>query len=551
MKSLAALFSEPGSKLLPGCVVIAVVVILSCASYVGNLGLYSDDWAIVGAFANAENNSLTALLSAVFPHTAARPVQSLYLAVLFRLFEANPVGYHTINHVVLLLTALLFYVCLRKLHVPQFLALAWPLVFATLPHYSTDRFWIAAFQANLSMLLYFLSLFAALSTGSGASHALFWRILSVIAMAASVMAYELTAPLFLLNPLLEAANRVSFRVPEIRRALKNAVTPWAATIAVIALAVLYKAALSDRATVDQPYWPYFQWLAGESLAVNFVGFGLYLPEKVVVILMQLSNRASLANSFGGGVAAGLGVFFASASQPLDIVRRKNWFLLAVAGVGLNQFAYLVFLFSSYIAFAETGISNRTAIAAALGVALSFVGTAGWIASCLPHREIRRICFSLAVAFLCFSGILINTTVASYWVDARYQQNRVIEAVRNQFPQIQSGTTLLIDGMCLYTGPGIVFETDWDVSGMLRLYYRDTTLVGNVVKSTTVVSPDGISTPMYGSITRYGYANTLLIYHVGQGIVHTLSDLQVARRHFETVPRPECAEGVEGFGTPIF
>jgi MFS family permease len=68
----------------------------------------------------------------------------ILLIGLYSLFQLEPLGYHVVNIAVLAATAVLFYLSLRRLGIPRFLTLTIPLVFALLPHYSTDRFWIGS-----------------------------------------------------------------------------------------------------------------------------------------------------------------------------------------------------------------------------------------------------------------------------------------------------------------------------------------------------------------------------------------------------------------------
>lgn len=98
---------------------------------------------------------------------------------------------------------LLFYITLRELGQPRLLTLTVPLVYVLLPHYSTDRFWIAAFQANLSIALYFLSLYADLRVlQAQAARMWTWKLLSIACLLGSTLAYEVVLPLFLLNVVL-------------------------------------------------------------------------------------------------------------------------------------------------------------------------------------------------------------------------------------------------------------------------------------------------------------------------------------------------------------
>ena len=118
-----------------------------------------------------------------------------------RIAVISPLGYHLANAAVLLCSTVLLYLVARELQKSRAIALAVAVVYALLPHYSTARFWIAAYQAPLSIALYFLSLYAELrAVPSPRTWA--WRLLAVLSLVASGLAYEVALPLFLLNPLL-------------------------------------------------------------------------------------------------------------------------------------------------------------------------------------------------------------------------------------------------------------------------------------------------------------------------------------------------------------
>ena len=164
---------------------LAVVVLLSCAPYVGGLGLYSDDWAFMAVFDQAGGDSFAQLVAAILPvEMATRPLQAIELSALYGLFGSDPLGYHVFNALVLATAVVLFHLSLRRLGFARVLALLIPLIFGLLPNYSTDRVWIAVFQANAAMALYFLSLFADLRfAASPGARAWLWKALAASALA--------------------------------------------------------------------------------------------------------------------------------------------------------------------------------------------------------------------------------------------------------------------------------------------------------------------------------------------------------------------------------
>src|SRR5205807_660614 len=114
-------------------------------------------------FSLSRNQSIVYLYRvATTPNTFMRPMQNLYDTILFWLFGTNSLGYQIVNALVFVSIIILFYLIMRQLQIPRIISIAVPLVYALLPNYSTDRFWYAAFQVNLSMLLFFLSTYAGL-----------------------------------------------------------------------------------------------------------------------------------------------------------------------------------------------------------------------------------------------------------------------------------------------------------------------------------------------------------------------------------------------------
>lgn len=549
---------------LQDCLFLGIIVLLSLVLYVKDLGLYSDDWHFLGLLSNASDQSLFGLIGSVFPDTRLRPMQTLYVAGLYWLFGPHPLGYHVVNAMVFTLTIILLYLSLSELIRSRLLTIALPLVYSLLPHYSTDRFWYIAFVANLSMGLYFLSLYADLRVLRAQKASVFrWRLLSIFGLLCSALAYEVILPLFLLNPLLVWWRAQTLRETASRRPLLRTVLgePLAINVLVIALVAAYKILITRSGVsgfvhnfvIYGDYSSHLLRLATGAIGVNFGSYGLGLPIKIWRVLRLYPNPKILAGSVLTGLIIFVYLYRAISRPPSDLPEEADYFKLM--GVGLIVFVsgYAIFLTNSNVAFATAGISNRVVVAAALGVAMLFVAGIGWFSWVLPSQQVRRIAFCLLVALLCSGGFLLNNTIASFWITASRQQREIIAAVRQKFSTLPPDTTLILDGVCPYTGPGIVFECYWDVSGMLRTYYHDSSIRGDVAKRNLQVSEQGLDTRIYGERKIYPYCNQLFVFNVGQNEVYGLKDAEAARLYFQnTSPgRDNCADGSEGEGTPIF
>jgi hypothetical protein len=115
------------------------------------------------------------------------------------------------------------------------------------------------------------------------------------------------------------------------------------------------------------------------------------------------------------------------------------------------------------------------------------------------------------------------------------------------------TTLLLAGICSYHGPAIVFESDWDLSGALRLHYGDRTISADVLRPGSYRIEDyGIITILYEGEDEYDFAPNLLLYDFQRKVVEPLLSKDDMRRAggggaLDTA----CPPGIEGVGTRVF
>jgi hypothetical protein len=553
------------SVALKDCLFLGTVVLLSLVLYLKNLGFYSDDWHFIGLLSNASDQSLFGLVESVFPDTRLRPVQTLYVAGLYWLFGSDPIGYHMVNASVFTLMIALFYLSLNELIRVRLLMVTLPLVYSLLPHYSTDRFWYIAFVANLSIASYFLSLYSDLRALRAQRKALLgWRLLSICGLLCSGLSYEVTVPLFLLNPVLTwgRARRIHTSLSTTELILKVVRVPLLVNVTVIALMAAYKILITrsvtsgfvHNLTVYGEYGSHILRVAIGAIGINFGSYGIGLPLMAWRALRLYTDPTILAVGLVIGMLVFAYLYRTGWPRGVFFSTEVAYFRLMALGIVVLVLGYAIFLTNSQVGFTTTGIKNRTAIASAIGVAVSFVATIGWISWLLPTLRLRRTSFSLMISLLCVGGFLLNNAIAMFWTDASHQQKAVIDAVRREFPVLAPDTTLILDGVCPYAGPGIVFECYWDVGGMLKTYYHDTTLQGDIVKRNIRIEEEGLYTFIYGDQKLYPYGEKLVLFHLGQNRVYQLKDVDSARRYFQVLHpdyETRCAEGSEGYGTEIF
>jgi hypothetical protein len=207
-----------------------------------------------------------------------------------------------------------------------------------------------------------------------------------------------------------------------------------------------------------------------------------------------------------------------------------------------------------VGFSLTGQINRTAMAAALGVALSLVGGLAWASSFLRSQQARTLSFCVLVSLFAASGILINNTIASFWVSAYREQQQILADIRQTFPALPVGTTFILDGVCPYVGPGSVFEAPYDLAGALGIHYQDAALRADVVRPNLEIREEGLATSYYGRDHLYSYGR-LLIYNVQYKVSSQLTDREAAESYFRRF-NPDWGHacpgtGPEGYGVRIF
>jgi hypothetical protein len=119
-------------------------------------------------------------------------------------------------------------------------------------------------------------------------------------------------------------------------------------------------------------------------------------------------------------------------------------------------------------------------------------------------------------------------------------------IQQALPELASGSTVILDGVCPYLGPAIVFESSWDLAGALRGAYQDRSLRADVTTSQLSIDDDGLRTRIYSVSQFYPYGRDLLIYDDRRRTVVQVTDRNVARAYLSDQVR--CPEGNPGQGT---
>jgi hypothetical protein len=517
-----------------------------------DLGFYSDDWWFLNILASAKSQSFIGLARTVLEHEnfTVRPVQGLQLSSLYWLFGMNPLGYHIVNALTIALGITLFHLGLNRLKLQRVIAVGVPLVYALLPHYSTTRFWLSSFGANLSILFLFLNLYAGLryiSVKNGSAQKKWlWLFVSSFSTLACILTYELAMPLFSVNLFIFWAEFKRETNPKLRF---NVDALLVCNVLLLMGGIAYKFLLSERTGgFVGSYTSHVARVIRATIANDYWTYGVKIPVLMWKILKSYYNSRLL---FTAAILSSVSFVYLFKIKGA-FLKPHVWLKIVAVGIVVYFGGYAVFLTTKNFQISSTGLSNRIAVAAAIGVAICFVSGAGLLCSFIKNGRVRNAVFSLVLAGLVFCGYIINCTISRFYADSYVQQQAVLDSIYTYVPELNKDNTLILDGMCPYVGPVPVFDCSWDLSGALSLHYK------NAIKAdvrTQRMSHDakGITTWIYGKKGFYPYNKDLVIYNFKTKRTYRLSGFEEARTYFSAISPglDECANGLEGEGLKIF
>jgi hypothetical protein len=542
---------------------LVFVVAATFSPYIAGLGFYSDDWAFLSVLSNSDDQSILGLVHQQFASNdairiQARPTQIAYQAVLYRTFGLEPLGYHLFNAAVFAAIAILGYQVLRELRLPRVVALSFPVLFVTLPNYSTDRFWFAAFHYGVSLAFFLLSLLAGLRATRAAGRAKAgWIFISVLAVVISALGNETILPLFPFSLLLiQIHTRLRFG-----EGLSTRLGPLGALalvcghVLVLASVLVYKLNTAEFFGTRESVLLHLRRLAFGSSITNAGSYGVGLPYAA-----WWGSKHVQPWVLGVGILLGVVVFayllrVADArGEPVSVrSARRPWKLLCLAGIVVFVLGYSVFLTTSRVIFTSTGIGNRVAMMPSVGVAAILVGAVGLVSTMLRTPSGRRACFAGLVAVLCFLGFVTTSALGSYWQRAWIEEQAVLTDIDRQLPTLEPHTSLVVHGVCPYRGPAIVFESNWDLAGALQTKHHDLSLTADLTGRMTI-KEQGLSFSLYGGWSWLRpYGEDLLLYDRDRDVTLRLLNARTALRYFGTrdpsIPS-RCPDGSPGRGEVI-
>ena len=460
---------------------LALVSTLPAVFYVSSLGFYLDDYYELEVMSNSHDQSLWGLYTALLsgdPKSHLRPVEYFGLAVLYWLFGTDPLPYHIFLAALVPLCAVALVSRLAKLGQPRFLALGVPILFATAPHYSSDRFWVVAYSPTASLTLYLISLYCGLRAlkargresdrlghrcrrvdarehlhvrdrdsalrldrglTSGIAHGAWGEIRLPLAAYASVLALTIATKVVLA---LWVGTETSYSIGGYQGGLAHH-TAYMVSGAMKVNFSDVRPRASVRVGVDRRLIASAGACSAQALSSRSCTF---------VYLTRGARAARACTTPRGTTVAGVARVRrcgCSAHCPrLRAVRRDRRDLLHQCRDRQPR---------EHRRCAGSRRSGDRAASTCDGV-------------CRPERRSAAV-FALAVAALAGAGVFVTNTIAGYWGSAySRQEGRPGAARRSAASEDPAHTTVLLDGICPEIGPGIIFLGHYDLAGALRTAY---------------------------------------------------------------------------------
>ena len=539
--------------------VISLVVLASALPYIRGLGFYSDDWWNLAILAQLHNHDFASLLRRLLEYRdyVLRPGQPLYLAIGYRYFGEQALPYHVVDVFGLALTADALYLVLTEVFDQRGLPFVIAIMFGLLPHYSTDRFWIMMHSTTYSMAFAFLGVYSLFrwlrSTGR---HAAGWVVLALMELVASILCYEVALGLI-------AASIFFIGWRRYTASQARAVEPMVAFASVTAIGaplvavLLIKAHMQTRIAYHHHFFVHLGALLWHAITqafqFNFWTYGIHMP----VVLAALWHRGAInMMALFVSVILALAVvgFMLRNVELSEVPSVRTCLLLLVFSLAFFGLGYGLFLPSIETNFSTMGLANRVAIASAVGAALVPVAFAGLLSSLFPDGLPRRRVFVALVGLFCGVNSLVVSGIASFWIKASEEQKAIVHAVASIAPAPPHGSVLLLDGVCKYVGPGIVFEGDDDSSSAIQMATRDFSSSSDVISPNLHFDEDGVNTTMYGQPEHhYDYGELLFVYNLKNPKLTSLPTREAAESYMRSM-NPDrnggCPEAHEGDGENI-
>jgi hypothetical protein len=510
---------------------VCLLVLASGLTYALSMGFHADDYCFLALFRDDLNGGRTLWELATTGPQSVRPLHVLYLGLLYDVFGASPVALHAAHLVMLAVADVLLLALLREIGWSRPAGLTTVAIYAVLPHYSTVRFWYTAFQETLALQLALAAAILFLLAVRGRRPA-FWICgpLSALALAGSGLAYEMQLPAVAAIPLVAFAIR--------RDAWKRTIALGALHFVVLIAIFAWKISITTR-TAPVSIRPMLR-----AVCTSFLDSGVLLPVRAYHAFPLLD-----ASAIAVVVACSIGVWIwlvrvtAAGDVPATrIAARALGWAFVVFCLG-----YLMTVVTGGIEVGATGMRNRTALVAAIGLAMLVYPMVSLL--CRHRRSVWRWSIPAAATAIVFTSMIVVAAEGRLWAQAWDEQQQILRGLQSVSPRPDPASAIILDGSCAYVGPAKVFSEAFDLEWALRYTYGDPAIVADVTSADFELRDGGLL--FRGAETRFFPWQRVTIYNAMTRTITTPKDRQQAVEYFARRPHPTCPEWITGLGAAVF
>ena len=537
------------------------MVLVSALPYLSGLGFYTDDWDYFLTLDRSSGGGLGSMFQAMLgsdTHFLFRPVQLVFFVLEFKAFNFHALPYHIAETIFLGAATVFLYLAIYELLKARPLALAIALVFGTLPSLF-NRPDLDFFEpSNIMHGICVARRLRNTEVGSAErKHSAYWTGLAAAALLLSILSYEVAIGLIIASLGIAGWRKYGENTDSSRRKLAT-LGGVAGTAAVLLLVWITKIRMQTMIVYHHHLFKHLGLLSWHAIVqavlFNFWTYALHMPF-VLISLYRDSALTLAATGTATIVAAALIAYLWRYVESGAIPSWRLFLWLIAAGFVLFGLGYGLFLSDPGANFSTAGLGNRVVIASGLGASCVLVAAAGLACSLAKNDAFRGRAFSVVIGLICGANSLAVCGIAHYWVLAASEQSAILTSLKTNVRSLPKGSVLLLDGFCRYSGPGVVFEVGYDISGALRLTLKDDSLSADVISSSMHFNDHAADSTFYGSAAgHYPYADNLFVYNVPHAYLTNLPSKEAVNRYLQSMdPTGDsgCPTAKEGEGAKIF
>jgi hypothetical protein len=482
------------------------------------VGFYLDDWLALCLlhFAPKEGGYIGLLHYYLFSdgRVLIRPLEAIHFATVFYFCHDKPFGWHFVNFVFEVASALALYGVFLRLTGLRATAFCGALLLLLYPSHDSTHYWVVCSSVALSLTLYLASLRASVAAtdlyfaGSKSSSAA-WQLLSFILFLASLLNYETFLPLAALSVV--ACTALAYRqTNQAKKALlQGAFAALPMILGVVALLLFLKLIVP---ALGHGYSHAFKLDA--SVMLSTVGRGLILnapPETLSFFFAQAQN--AVTNLSASEIMRLVALLAVSAMVVVYLARLDKGDFgqaqmdrsvclkpidLLILGLVTITVSYTIFGLSSEYSPTFVTMVNRINTGASLGVALILVALCQAFESFARARQFVYVApLAIGTAAFVLLFVLADWGLSKPWIASWTTQKEVRKAVSQLKGKIDKNASLLLVNCPGYVMWSPVFDGVWDFQNMARITLELPNFNANVVSERMSLSDQGLKDVSYG------------------------------------------------------